>query len=123
MGERDAANERRSAYERRAVGRLGRSRRLAVYTVATGLFLSGLAWLGFFYFVRVVDQFGFENTHHAQGYFLIAHEVFALPAVWIYGFLWQIHVKPGWRARTRRWSGGTQWGLVLLMMLTGYALY
>ena len=105
------------------VGRLKRARRLAVYVVSSGLFLSGAIWLYYFYFVRVNDQFGFENPHPAQGWFLILHAVFALPAVWIYGFLWQIHVKPGWIAHTRRWSGGTQWSLVLLMILTGYALY
>jgi hypothetical protein len=105
------------------VGRLKKSRKLAVYAVSLALLLTGLLWLYFFYFVRVVDQFGFENPHPSQGYFMIAHALAALPAVWIYGFLWQIHVKPGWRARTKRWSGGTMWTLVLLMILTGYALY
>ena len=47
----------------------------------------------------------------------------ALPAVWIYGFLWQIHIKPGWKANRQRWSGGAFWSLVLLMIVSGYALY
>jgi len=105
------------------VGRLKTGQKLTVYLVSSGLLLSGLVWLVFFYFVRVTDQFGFENPHPIQGYVIIAHAIFALPAVWIYGFLWNLHVKPGWRARTRRWSGGTIWSLVLLMILSGYALY
>lgn len=105
------------------VGRLRTSQRWAVYISAMGLLLTGAIWLYFYYFVRVVDQFGFENPHPLQGTLMIAHAVFALPAIWIYGFMWQIHVKPGWRARTRRWSGGSIWSLVLWMSLTGYALY
>ncbi len=105
------------------VGRLRRPQRLAVYWVSTFLVLTGLLWLYYFYFVRVVDQFGFENPHPLQSYWLIGHALLALPAVWIFGSLWHIHIKLGWRARTRRWSGGTFWTLVLWMSLSGYSLY
>lgn len=111
------------APKRRRVGGLKRSQELAIYWVSSCLFASGVVWLIYFYFVRVVDQFGFENPHPLQGYFLIGHAVFALPSVWIFGLLWLIHVKPGWRARKKRWSGGTIWSLVLWMILSGYSLY
>lgn len=107
----------------RKVGRLKKGQRLAVYWVSACLVLTGLLWLYFFYFVRVVDQFGFENPHPLQGSLLIGHAVFALPAVWIFGYLWQVHVKSGWRANVRRLSGGTIWGLVLWMIVSGYSLY
>lgn len=107
----------------RRVGRLKRGQRLAVYWVSACLVLTGLVWLYFFYFVSVVDQFGFENPHPLQSSFLISHAVLALPAVWVFGSLWHIHVKTGWRAKTRRWSGGMFWSLVLWMIVSGYSLY
>ena len=105
------------------VGRLKKNQKLAIYGVSLGLLLSGLVWLYFYYFVRVTDQFGFENPHPWQGKLMIAHAVVALPSIWIFGFLWHIHVKPGWRARVKRGSGGTYWSLVLWMILSGYSLY
>ena len=100
-----------------------RSHRQSVYWLSGGLLVSGLIWLYCFYFVRVVDQFGFENPHPAQKWLLIAHAVFALPAVWLFGFLWHDHIKANWLARMKRWSGGTLFGLVLWMALSGYGLY
>jgi hypothetical protein len=111
------------ASNNRKVGRLKRNQRLTVYWVSSCLVLTGLVWLYYFYFVRVVDQFGFENPHPLQGYLLVGHALFALPSVWIFGFLWHIHVKPGWRAKAKRLSGGTIWSLVLWMILSGYSLY
>lgn len=120
-----SANNRngRNGRNGKRVGSLKPGQKWAVYSLSVGLLLSGIVWLYFFYFVRVVDQFGFENPHPAQRYFLIGHAVVALPAVWLFGILWNLHVKPGWKARTRRWSGGTSWTLVLWMILTGYSLY
>ena len=111
------------ARDPRGVGQLPRRYQIGIYALSAGLFLSGVLWLYFHYFVRVVDQFGFENPHPAQGKLLILHAAFALPSVWIFGFLWRSHVKPAWRAQLKRVSGGSIWMLVLLMGLSGYALY
>jgi hypothetical protein len=107
----------------RRVGQLQQRHQVAVYALSVGLLLSGVLWLYFHYFVRVTDQFGFENPHPLQGQLLVAHAVFALPGVWVFGFLWRIHFKPSWRASRKRLSGGTLWSAVLLMCLSGYALY
>ncbi|MEM6937233.1 MAG: hypothetical protein AAF552_12300 [Pseudomonadota bacterium] len=100
-----------------------RSHRLSIYWLSGGLLLSGLMWLYGFYFVRVVDQFGFENPHPAQKWLLVAHALFALPTVWLLGFLWHIHIKSGWQKKLKRWTGGTLCALALWMALSGYTLY
>lgn len=102
---------------------LSAARRWSVYGLATGLYVTGVAWLAFKYFVRVTDAFGFENEHPLQGAWMIAHAAFALPMLWLFGVLWTGHVKAGWRLRTRRPTGGTLWGTVVLLAATGYALY
>ena len=80
-------------------------------------------WLWFKYFVTVTDQFGFEGPHPQQRYWLIAHAAVSFACLWMYGVLWTGHVLRCWRARQRRWSGGSLFGIVLWLILSGCALY
>ena len=41
----------------------------------------------------------------------------------MFGVLWPGHVKAGWRMKSRRLSGGTLFGVVAWLTLTGLALY
>ena len=116
-------NSERKSIAPRATGALPVGRRNTLYVVSIGTLATGVIWLVFQYFVRVVDQFGFENPHPQQRWWLIAHAVFSFVAVWMFGALWSDHIVRGWRAKLRRKSGGTMFGLGVWLTLTGCALY
>ncbi len=105
------------------VGALGSRRRRTLYVISIGVWLTGAVWLIYHYFVRSIDQFGFENPHPDQQAWLIAHAAFGVAAVWIFGVLWPGHIIRGWKARVRRTSGGWLFGVVTWLTLTGLALY
>jgi hypothetical protein len=97
--------------------------RRTVYGLGIATWLTGVVWLVFKYFVRSVDAFGFENPHPQQALWLIAHAAASLLAVWLFGLLWHHHIARGWTARLRRPSGGTLFGLIAWLALSGLALY
>jgi hypothetical protein len=105
------------------LGALSRTRRRTLYGISVGVWVTGAVWLVYHYFIRSVDQFGFENAHPHQQWWLIAHAAFGCWALWMFGVLWPGHVKAGWRMKSRRLSGGTLFGVVAWLTLTGLALY
>ncbi|NBR18198.1 MAG: hypothetical protein EBT81_10105, partial [Gammaproteobacteria bacterium] len=64
-------------------GVLPPGRRRLLHGVALGTWSTGAVWLVFHYFVRVVDEFGFDNPHPQQRWWLIGHAVFSFAAVWL----------------------------------------
>ena len=104
-------------------GVLPPGRRRLLHTLAIGTWVTGGVWVIFDYFIRAVDQFGFEGPHPQQRWWLIAHAVFSFGAVWMFGALWPDHVVRGWKARLRRPTGGTLFGVLAWLTLTGCALY
>lgn len=113
----------RAAQGGKRTGVLPVGRRRLLHGLAIGTWLTGAVWLVFHYFVRTVDQFGFENPHPQQQWWLIAHAVFSFGAVWMFGALWSDHIVRGWKARLRRPTGGTLFGVSAWLTLTGCALY
>ena len=105
------------------VGHLTKRRRYNVYVTSLGVFLTGVVWLIFKYFIKQVDQFGFENAHPGQKWALIAHAAFGFYSLWLFGVLWPAHVKRSWNSHIRRGSGGTLFGVTAWLGLTGLALY
>ena len=105
------------------VGALPRRRRLTVYALSIAVWLTGAVWLYFKYFVRVTDEFGFDNEHPQQGWWMIAHAFASFGFIWIFGVLWPVHVKSGWKKKLRRPTGGTLWGITVWLTLSGCALY
>ncbi len=97
--------------------------RRAVYALASAIWLTGAGWLIFQYFIRVPDQFGFDNPHPLQRWWLVAHAVVSLGGLWIFGLLWHHHIARGWEQRLRRPTGGTLFGLIAWLALSGCALY
>ncbi len=104
-------------------GSLPPSRRRAIHLVSAATWLTGAVWLLFHYFVRVTDDFGFENPHPQQQWWLIGHAASALYATWLFGVLWPGHVIRGWKAGLKRRTGGTLFGFTAWLALTGLALY
>jgi len=104
-------------------GVLPPGRRRLLHALAIGTWVTGGVWLIFHYFIRVVDQFGFDGPHPQQRWLLIGHAVFSFAAVWMFGALWSDHIVRGWRARQRRPTGGTLFGVLVWLTITGCALY
>ena len=111
--------------KRRAVEgpiRLPRQRRWGVYTVALGIWGSGLAWLVVRYFLRRQGEFGPE-VNPLEPWALKLHGAFAFATLWTLGLLWSVHILNGWGAKRRRWSGVALLSISLFLTLTGYLLY
>ncbi len=102
--------------------RLTRLRKWGVYSVAIGIWASGVLWLGLHYFLRQKSAFGFE-TNPAEPWMLKLHGAFAFAALVGLGLLWGVHILNGWFSHRRRWSGGIVFGLACFLGLTGYLLY
>ena len=75
------------------LGALSRTRRRTLYGISVGVWVTGAVWLVYHYFVRSIDQFGFENAHPHQQWWLVAHAAFGCWALWMFGVLWPGHVK------------------------------
>ena len=102
--------------------KLPRLRRLSVYAVALGLWISGGVWLIAHYYLVHQGEYGPE-TNPIEPWSLDVHGAFAMMAIWTLGLLWGVHVLAGWRARRGRWSGSVLIAAMALLMLTGYLLY
>ncbi len=102
--------------------KLGRTYGVAVYSVGWGIWLTGLLWVVFHYFLKVKGRFGFKSNP-LEEWWLISHGLFAVGATFLLGVLWRSHVVVGWDMRWRRRSGGWLAGTVIFLILTGAAIY
>ena len=101
---------------------IGRARRLGIYVVGSGLWLSGGLWLLFHYFVQSRGDFA-QRPHRLEPWWLTLHGAFAFGAIWVFGLLWGAHVTPGWAGGERRRSGTLVVGFCLWLILSGFLLY
>jgi hypothetical protein len=93
-----------------------------INAVGIGVWLSGAGWLCAHYLFARQNEFGLPDSP-AEPWWLKAHGAFAFLALWTGGLLWGVHVAKAWREHRHRWSGGTLFGLLLVLILSGYLLY
>jgi hypothetical protein len=91
-----------------------------INAVGAGVWISGAGWLWVHYLLPRQDAFGLNP---AEPWWLKAHGAFAFLALWTGGLLWGLHVVKAWHEHRHRWSGGTLFGLLLVLIATGYLLY
>ena len=108
--------------QHRAPLRLSRHRRLFVYTVGWGLWLSGALWLLFPYARMRKGEFG-DTPHPLEPWWLRMHAAFAFMALWSFGLVWGVHIVAGWRTGRQRVSGSAAVAVLGWLVLTGYLLY
>ena len=101
---------------------LSRPRRLALYIIGIGVWLSGGLWLLFHYFLVQQGEFG-PTPHPLEPWWLKLHGAFAFATIWIFGLLWGVHVTRFWPSGRRRWSGGVMTGVLAWLIVSGYLLY
>jgi hypothetical protein len=102
--------------------RLSRQRRYVVYVVGWGLWLSGVLWLLFHYFLMSKGDFG-DTPHPLEPWWLRIHAALAFAALWSFGLVWGVHIVAGWHTRRQRVSGSAAVTVLGWLILTGYLLY
>src|SRR5689334_3985763 len=97
-------------------------RRIALYIIAAGLWITGAAWLLLHYLFLRETPFG-PSPHPLEFWSRAAHGAFGFASLWLFGTLWAAHVFDGWRSFRRRFSGSFMFGLFSWLVLSGYLLY
>jgi hypothetical protein len=105
-----------------ALSRLSHARRISIYAIGIGVWLSGVLWLVFHYFMSHQGSFG-QVVSPFEVWSLTLHGAFAFAAIFIFGLLWAAHVPTGWSRRKRRVSGGSLAGILGWLIVSGYLLY
>ncbi len=105
-----------------ALIRLARWHRYTLYGVVVLLTLSGALWLWLHYFGATVGEYG-RVPHPQEQTALQIHGAAAMLALFFLGTLLLAHMIRAWEAGRNRWSGGTLAAAMLILTLTGYALY
>lgn len=93
-----------------------------VYWTAGALFATGALWLVFHYFLQADGEFG-PAPHPLEHWWLRLHGAAAMLALLVVGSLLPIHVRRGWHQRRNLPLGIALFSAVLLLTLSGYALY
>lgn len=96
--------------------------RWSLYGVGGALWVSGCAWLVLHYFFQTATQFGVE-PHPWEPPLLLVHGILAVPGLYLLGWISSRHALDGWRMARRRPSGGTLSLVLLLLTLSGFALF
>ncbi len=102
--------------------RMPRRQRFAVYGVSVALWASGLLWLLLDQFFGRQGQFG-PTPHPLQAPLLLLHGVVALVAAYTLGWISARHVLRWWTAGERRISGGVLTSVVIVLSVSGFALF
>jgi hypothetical protein len=99
--------------------RLKRVQRYFLYAVFALLFLSGVTWAYWNYFV--VAPGDFEAS--AKVWAMKIHGAAAMAVLVLIGMLLTAHVRFGWRARRNRVNGSIFLSAFACLAITGYGLY
>jgi SNF family Na+-dependent transporter len=102
--------------------RLSTRHRTWVYGTFGLLFFSGTAWWILHRWFQTTGEFG-QQPHAWQPGLLMIHGAAAMLALVVFGTLIPLHMKRGWKAGLNRPNGVMLVALVILLTLTGYALY
>ena len=96
--------------------------RRSVYLVGGGLWLSGCVWLVLHLFFQTPTSFGTE-PHAWEPPLLLIHGVLGVPALYLLGWISSRHALDGWRMARRRLSGGIISSVLVVLALSGFALF
>jgi hypothetical protein len=102
--------------------RLAASHRKFLYSVFSLLWLSGVLWLIFRYFMRMAGEFG-VTPHPAEIWWLRMHGLMVFAVLFALGTVLPVHARRAWQLRKNRPSGLLMKSLFMWLALSGYALY
>jgi len=107
---------------RGAHGRMPRQVRAAIYLIIGGLWLSGCLWLVLDEFFARPGPFG-PTPHPWEPALLLVHGVVAIAAMYLLGWVSLRHILRWWPGHLRRLSGATLSTCLVLLVVTGFALF
>jgi hypothetical protein len=102
--------------------RMGSRHRWWIYAVFTALWVSGLLWLLFHYFVQVQGNFG-PRPHPLEHWWLRLHGLAAMLTLIALGSVLPQHMRGAWEMARNRMRGTCLIIVMVWLTLTGYALY
>jgi len=102
--------------------RLSSGHRRWVYWTAAAVFGSGVLWLIFHYFLEAEGQFG-PSPHPLEQWWLRLHGAAAMVCLLVVGSLLPVHVRRSWHQRRNLPVGIVLATVLLVLLLSGYALY
>ena len=102
--------------------RLSPRHRRFVYGVFVALWLTGILWLVFHYFLQRQGEFGAE-PHPIETWWLRLHGAAAFVALWLGGLVWIVHVRHALSRPKRRVSGIALIAMFVVLAMSGYLLY
>jgi hypothetical protein len=102
--------------------RLSSQHRRWFYTASALLFGSGAAWLLFRYGLQRAGEFG-DLPHPGESWSMRVHGGAAMLFLVMLGTLIRSHILHGWRLGRNRFTGIAMIATMVLLTLTGYALY
>jgi hypothetical protein len=96
--------------------------RHTIYVGFGALWASGCVWLALHYFAATNAEFGVVR-HPWEGPSLLAHGVLAIATAYLLGWTLARHASESWRNGKRRLSGGLFCAILVLLSLSGFALF
>jgi hypothetical protein len=102
--------------------RLSRWHERWLYAIGTLLFVSGLGWLADHYLFAGSAEFGDAHAP-LEPWWLCLHGAAAMAGLAVFGSLFPGHIARAWRLRANRRSGLIMLSIMVLLAVTGWALY
>ena len=102
--------------------RMPRRRRFAVYLIVGALWLTGCLWLYLDEFRAQHDQFG-ATPHPLESPMLLLHGILAILSMYLFGWISARHILRWWSGGLRRLSGGTLTAALVVLVVSGFALF
>jgi hypothetical protein len=99
--------------------RLKRAHRFLIYVVLVVLFVTGVAWACFNYFVALPN----ELVSASKSWAMKIHGAAAMAILVLLGTLLNVHVKFAWRTGRNRINGAILLSVFGVLIVTGYGLY
>jgi hypothetical protein len=96
--------------------------RAATYVILGSLWLSGCVWLCLDRYFAVRGPFG-TTPHPWAAPLLLWHGIIAVASLYLLGWMTARHVARWWPHHRRRLSGGTFAGCLVLLTVSGFALF
>lgn len=113
---------RRHHRARHYAGMRRRPRRV-IYVLLSGLWTSGVLWLGAHYGLRRPGAFGVPTPSPLEPWVLALHGAFGFLALALLGWLASAHLPPAWRSGRSRRTGLLLCGVAGVLTVSGYLLY
>ena len=96
--------------------------RYTIYLCAGGVWLSGCVWLILQEYFATAGEFG-VTRHPWEPTLLWIHGVLSIGFAYVFGWIMARHASEAWRQHKRRVSGGLLTFIVVVLSVSGFALF